>query len=84
MSFLERSLGYLIPAKPPSILWKLRRLALSNIYHSFEAFGTCFKVTRVITLAPLEVQPYRSCEQRYLPFMEVIRKENRHFIPWGL
>ena len=48
MSFL----GYLIQAKPPLIPAKVLRLKLKHFYHSFEASGTLFQVTRIITLAP--------------------------------
>ena len=45
-------LGYLIQVMPPLILEKVFRLTRKHFYHSFEAFSTLFKVTRVITLAP--------------------------------
>ena len=51
----------------------------------FEALDTCFKVTRVIALAPHEVlsgaflsktfQPYHSSERRYLPSWRYYRNE---------
>ena len=70
MSFLEG----LIQTKPPLKTFFDAKTNLSIFITLLKLLVNLLKVTRVITLAPHEVHPYRSTERRYLPSWRIYRK----------
>ena len=82
MSFLEG----LIQAKPPLKPFVDAKTNLSVFISLLLPKVHFLKVTRVVTLAPHEVPPYRSTERRYLPSWRIYRNKTgiSCFRPWRL